>query len=37
MEELQVTQLWMGGVVLMMLVFCLLAFVGYVRKKSREG
>ena len=36
MEELQVTQLWMGGVVLMMLVFGVLAFVGYFLRKSKE-
>lgn len=37
MEELQVTQLWMGGVVLMMLVFGVLALVGYRLRRSREN
>lgn len=37
MEELVVTQLWMGGVVLMMLVFGVLALVGYFLRKSREN
>jgi hypothetical protein len=37
MEELVVTQLWMGGVVLMMIVFGVLAAVGYVLHKSREN
>lgn len=36
MEELEVTQLWMGGVVLMMLVFGVLAAVGYKLSKSRD-
>ena len=35
MEELQVTQLWMGGVVLMMVVFTVFAGVGYVVRKKR--
>ena len=35
MEELQVTQLWMGGVVMMMLVFAGLAGVGYAYRKKR--
>jgi hypothetical protein len=35
MEELVVTQLWMGGVVFMMLVFGALAAVGYVLRKTR--
>jgi hypothetical protein len=37
MEELVVTQLWMGGVVLMMAVFGVLAAIGYVIRKSREN
>ena len=36
MEELEVTRLWMGGVVGMMLVFALVALVGYVLRKQRE-
>lgn len=36
MEELQVTQLWMGGVVLMMMVFGVLAVTGYFLRKSRN-
>lgn len=35
-DELQVTQLWMAGVVGMMLVFGVVAGVGYVKRKSRE-
>ncbi len=33
MHELAVTQMWMGGVMLVMLGFGLIAFVGYVRRK----
>jgi len=36
MEALQVTQLWMGGVVLMMLVFGVIAGAGYALRKSRD-
>ena len=36
MEELEVTRLWMGGVVGMMLVFALVALVGYVLRRQRE-
>ena len=36
MKELVVTQVWMGGVVLMMLVFGVLATIGYFLRKSRE-
>lgn len=36
MEELQLTQLWMGGVVLMMLVFGAIALTGYLLHKSRN-
>lgn len=36
MEELQVTQMWMGGVVLMMLVFAALAGIGYILRKKRD-
>ncbi|WP_286829582.1 MULTISPECIES: hypothetical protein [Kordiimonas] len=34
MNELNVTHLWMGGVVAMMLVFGAFALVGYLRQKS---
>ena len=36
MEELQVTQLWMAGVVAMMVVFALLAGAGYILRKNRD-
>jgi hypothetical protein len=36
MEELEVTRLWMTGVVSMMLVFALVALVGYVLRRQRE-
>ncbi len=36
MDELQVTQLWMGGVVLMMVAFGVIAIVGYLLHKSRN-
>lgn len=35
MEELQVTQIWMAGVVLMMLTFGILAITGYLVRRSR--
>ncbi|WP_277345608.1 hypothetical protein [Pseudomaricurvus alkylphenolicus] len=36
MEELAVTRLWMGGVVVMMLVFAGIAFVGVLLEKQEE-
>jgi hypothetical protein len=36
MEELQLTRLWMGGVVLMMLVFGAFAVTGYMMYRSRN-
>jgi len=36
MDELQVTQVWMAGVVVMMLIFGGIALVGYFRQKSRD-
>jgi len=36
MEELEVTRLWMGGVVGMMLVFALIALVGYLFRRRHE-
>ena len=35
MEGLDVTRLWMGGVVAMMLLFALVAYVGYRRQPPR--
>lgn len=35
MEEIVVTRLWMGGVVLMMLAFAVIAVIGHYRRKSR--
>ena len=35
MAELEVTRIWMGGVVSMMLVFAVIAFVGYLRYRKR--
>ncbi len=35
MAELEVTRIWMGGVVSMMLVFGLFALVGYLRYRNR--
>ena len=37
MEELVVTRVWMGGVVAMMLVFAVIAVVGYFRYRRRNG
>ena len=37
MEELVVTRVWMGGVVAMMLVFAVIAVVGYLRYRRRIG
>jgi hypothetical protein len=40
MEEIVVTRLWMAGVVGMMVIFAIIAVIGYVRKKpgdSSEG
>jgi len=36
MEELVVTRLWMAGVVGMMLVFAIIALVGYTIRQRRE-
>lgn len=36
MEELEVTRLWMGGVVGMMLVFAAIAMAGYVLRRKRD-
>ena len=36
MAELQLTQLWMGGVVLVMLVFGAFAVIGYMVYRSRN-
>lgn len=36
MEELEVTRLWMGGVVGMMVVFAVVATVGYVIRWRRR-
>ena len=36
MEELQITQVWMFGVVFMMLVFVGFSVVGYFVKKERD-
>ena len=35
MAELEVTRIWMGGVVSMMLVFGVFALVGYLRYRNR--
>ncbi len=35
MEEIVVTRLWMGGVVLMMLAFAVIAVIGHYRRKGR--
>lgn len=35
MEELEVTRLWMGGVVGMMLAFALIALAGYLLRRRR--
>lgn len=35
MEEMVVTRIWMAGVVTMMVVFAVIAVVGYRRKKRR--
>lgn len=35
MAELEVTRIWMGGVVSMMLVFAVIALVGYLRYRKR--
>lgn len=37
MEELVVTRVWMAGVVTMMGVFALIAVVGYVQYRRRNG
>jgi hypothetical protein len=37
MAELQVTQLWMGGVVAMMIMFAAIALVGYLRKRRNRN
>jgi hypothetical protein len=36
MEELEVTRLWMAGVVTMMLVFGITAVVGVIRQKRKQ-
>jgi hypothetical protein len=36
MEELEVTRLWMAGVVTMMLVFGVTAVVGVIRQKRKQ-
>ena len=35
MADLEVTQIWMGGVVGMMLAFAIIALVGYLRYRKR--
>lgn len=37
MEEIVVTRLWMAGVVSMMVIFAVIAVVGYVRNKPDNG
>jgi hypothetical protein len=37
MAELEVTRLWMAGVVGMMLVFAVIALVGYLLRRRRAG
>lgn len=36
MEEIVVTRLWMGGVVAMMMLFGVVAVIGYVKSKRHE-
>lgn len=36
MAELEVTRIWMGGVVAMMLVFAAVALVGYAHRRRHE-
>lgn len=36
MAELEVTRIWMGGVVSMMLVFAAIALVGYLQYRRRQ-
>lgn len=36
MAELEVTRIWMGGVVSMMLVFGTIALVGYLKYRRRQ-
>jgi len=37
MEEIVVTRLWMAGVVGMMVIFAVIAVIGYMRKKPDAG
>ena len=37
MAELEVTRIWMGGVVSMMLVFAVIAFLGYLKHRQRQN